>query len=239
VRALRAQLGAELLLLSRRGENLLVTAIIPPALLLFMGSVVGTSTVGTDMGFLVAGILSLAIVSTSLVSLGISTAYERHYGVLKRLLGSPLGTGRLLLARVLAVLLVQTLQVALVVGLAWLVYGYWPTGSLLLGGLVLLFGSVAFAGMGLLIAGTVAAEATLALANGLYLLFLLGGGFIWPLDRLPAPLSTVANLLPSAALSESVRWALTGGGVPALALIALAVWAVVLAIAAARLFRAE
>ena len=36
------------------------------------------------------GILALAIISTSLVNLGIATAFERVYGVLKRLGGSPL-----------------------------------------------------------------------------------------------------------------------------------------------------
>ena len=51
-----------------------------------------------------------------------------------------------------------------------------------------MLGSAAFAGLGLLMAGTLRAEATLAVANGLYLVFLLLGGFILPLDRLPGPI---------------------------------------------------
>jgi ABC-2 type transport system permease protein len=62
-----------------------------------------------------------------------------------------------------------------------------------------------------------------------------------PLDRLPGPLGTVAQLLPAAALTDAMRAALTDasaqGALGPLAL--LAVWAVVTMGAAALTFRAE
>ena len=48
-----------------------------------------------------------------------------------------------------------------------------------------LLGTLAFAGLGLLLAGTLRAEATLALANGLFLVFLMVGGIVLPVDHLP------------------------------------------------------
>src|SRR5918912_1466235 len=105
---------------------------------------------------------------------------------------------------------------------------------------VLLLGTAAFAGLGLLMAGTLRAEATLAVANGLYLVFLLLGGFILPLDRLPGPIDLAAHVLPAAALTDATRAALSASaqGVPG-PLALLAVWALVTMGAAAFTFRAE
>jgi len=90
-RAILAQTRLELKLTLRRGENLLVTIVIPLVLLVFFASarlIPGEGQQSLD--YLVPGILSLAIISTGMVNLGIATAYERYYGVLKRLGGSPL-----------------------------------------------------------------------------------------------------------------------------------------------------
>jgi ABC-2 type transport system permease protein len=99
---------------------------------------------------------------------------------------------------------------------------------------------MAFAGLGLLMAGLLRAEATLAVANGLYLVFLLLGGFILPLDRLPGPIAAVAHALPGAALTDAMRAALSGTAQDVLGPLALlAAWAVVTMGAAAATFRPE
>src|SRR5260370_1036562 len=167
--------------------------------------------------------------SPSMVSLGIAPAYERYYGALKRLLGSPLPRGSLILAKTLSVLLIEVVQIALLLGIARLMFGWRPDGSLLAALAALILGSAAFAGLGLLMAGTLRAEATLAVANGLYLVFLLLGGFIVPLDNLPGPVAAVAHALPAAALTDATRAALSGGsGQGVLGPVALlAAWAVI------------
>jgi ABC-2 type transport system permease protein len=225
VRGFAAQLQIELILALRRGESLLITLVVPVVLLVFFGALAIT-----PIDFLVPGILALAVMSTSMVSLGIQTAYERYYGALKRLLGSPLPLVGLLSAKSLAVVLFEVVQIALIVAIARFAFGWSPGGSPLLAGLVLVVGSLAFAGLGLLMAGTLRAEATLAVANGLYLALLLLGGFVLPLERLPPVVGAVARLLPAAALSDATRAALNGSGsaqdvLGPLAL--LAAWAVV------------
>jgi len=235
MRPLLAQLRVELILTMRRGESLLITLVVPVLLLIFFGAVAASPP-----DFLVPGLLALAVMSTSMVSLGIATAYERYYGALKRLLGSPLPRLSLLAAKTLSIVLIEVVQIALLVAIARVVFGWTPAGSPALAALALALGSVAFAGLGLLMAGTLRAEATLAVANGLYLVFLLLGGFILPLDRLPAPISLTAHTLPAAALTDATRAALEGptqGVVGPLAL--LATWAVVGIGAAALTFRAE
>jgi ABC-2 type transport system permease protein len=235
VRALLAQLRVELILTLRRGESLLITLVVPVVLLVFFGAVAGNPP-----DFLVPGLLALAVMSTSMVSLGIATAYERYYGALKRLLGSPLPRLSLIVAKTLAVLLIEVVQIGLLIGIAWLIFGWHPTGSPLLALAAFILGSAAFAGLGLLMAGTLRAEATLAVANGLYLVFLLLGGFILPLDSLPQPVATIARLLPGAALADATRAALSGADQAVLGPLALlAAWAVVTMGAAALTFRAE
>jgi len=112
-----------------------------------------------------------------------------------------------------------------------------PSLGLALVGAVL--ATVAFAGIGLLMAGTLPALTTLAAANGLYLLLLLVSGMVFPLDELPSGLQAVAELLPSTALAQVFHGALGDATVPTSAIVVLFVWAVAAPLAAARWFRWE
>lgn len=240
-RKVRAQTRAELVLTMRRGESVLITIIVPVVLLIFFASLsVLPASAGRPINFLLPGMLALAIMSTGMVSLGIATAYERYYGVLKRLGSSPLPRGGLLLAKGLSVLLLEVVQAVLLFALAAGLYGWRPVGSFWAALLVFLIGSACFAGLGMLMAGALRAEATLAGANALYLLFIMVGGSILPVDHLPGWLQAPAHLLPAAALNESLRGALLpGGAVPLDSLALLTGWAVVFLGMAARTFRWE
>ena len=89
-------------------------------------------------------------------------------------------------------------------------------------------------------AGVLRAEVNLAACNGLYLVLLLLGGMIVPVDKLPGPLQAVARALPAAALSDGLHAALgTGTPVPARSWVVLAAWAVAAPLAAALTFRWE
>ena len=225
----------------RRGESLLLTLGIPVLLLGFF-TLIGfpDRTAGVDtVDFLTPGILALAVMSTAMVSLGIATGFERQYGVLKRLATTPLGRPALLTAKTIAILAVEVVQVT-VLGVAALLMGWNPVGDVMVVIATVLLATVAFAGLGLLMAGTLKAEVTLAAANGLYLVLLLLGGMVVPLSRLPGPLETVARALPAAALSDALRATLgTGTAVPGRAWIVLVAWAVAAPTAAAFTFRWE
>jgi ABC-2 type transport system permease protein len=241
--AARAQTTMELRLTARRGENVLVTIVIPVVVLLFFASVAVLPTgAARPVDFLLPGTMALAVIATSLVNLGIATAYERNYGVLKRLGGSPLTRGGLLSAKMAAVLAVEIAQVVLLIAIAIAVLGWRPGSgaSPLLFALVLLVGTLAFAGLGLLLAGTLRAEATLALANALFIAFLLLGGIILPVDQLPGPLAAVAAVLPASALAGGFRVALgSDNGDIVGPLLILGGWGIGAVWLAARTFRWE
>ena len=239
VAAVAAQCRTEIAMTLRRGESVLVTLVIPVMLLIFFASARVLPRGGRGVDFLLPGTLALAVISTSLVSLGIATAYERYYGVLKRLGSTPFPRSGLIASKMAAVAAIEIVQIALLAGVGAIFFSWRPHGSLPLAIAVLVLGTLAFSGLGLILAGTLRAEATLAGANGLFVLFLLVGGLFVPLDHLPAWLVPPARLLPADALCEVLRSILRYGQFPWSSAAVLAAWSAALPIVAARTFRWE
>jgi ABC-2 type transport system permease protein len=236
----RAQSRIELVKTLRQGEGMLVNIAVPVGVLvLFSKSDLVDLEWDDPVDFLFPGVLALAVMSSAMVSLGIATGFERRYGVLKRLGTTPLTRGGLLAAKTVGVLLIEVLQTVVLLGTA-VALGWDLRWQLVPAAALMLVGTVIFASIGLLMAGTLRAEANLAAANALYLLLLTLGGMAYPLDDMPAFLEPIAKALPSAALAEALRALLTDEvDFEAWTLVVLAVWLVAAPIAASRLFRWE
>ncbi|HEX2029361.1 MAG TPA: ABC transporter permease [Nitriliruptorales bacterium] len=240
-RAVLAHTRMELVLLLRSGESLLVTLGIPLGVLVFFSLVDILPTRDSPaVEFLVPGVLAISVMSTGLVSLGIATAFERKYGVLKLLGGSPLPRWALLAGKSLAVVVVVMAQTVLILVVA--VWGLgWEAGGGAVPALVgLAVGAFSFSAIGLLLAGTLRAEATLAVANTLFLALLLVSGLAFDLDVLPAPVAALSRGLPSGALGQALRAALDAdGGSVGGPLLVVAAWGLAATAVAARRFRWE
>ena len=160
-RALQAHTVAEVRLTLRNGESLLLTMGIPVLLLVFFSLVDVLPTDTPDpVDFLAPGVLALAVLSTAMVNLAIATGFQRSYLVLKRLGATPLGRPRLLAAKTAAVGVVLAVQlvVLLAVGLG---LGWRPAGGASAVAAVVIavvLATAAFAGIGMLLAGTLRAE---------------------------------------------------------------------------------
>ncbi|MET7379777.1 ABC transporter permease [Streptomyces sp. NPDC005526] len=239
-RMIAAQAVLETRMLLRNGEQLLLTVVIPTLLLALFSSVDIVDTgAGRAVDFLTPGVLALAVMSTAFTGQAIATGFERRYGVLKRLASSPLPRWGLMTAKTASVLVTEVLQIVLLTVVAFAL-GWSPHGDPLAVLLLLVLGTAAFSGLGLLMAGTLKAEATLAAANLVFLLLLVGGGVIVPLDKFPSGVQEVLGLLPISALSDGLRAVLQhGAATPWGDLGILAVWAVVGLAAAGRFFRWE
>ncbi|GAA3232004.1 ABC transporter permease [Actinocorallia longicatena] len=239
-RMVAAQTAYELKAVLRNGEQLLLTLIIPVLLLVLFST---TSLLdlgpGERVDFLAPGVIALAIMSTAFTGQAIGTGFERRYGVLKRLGATPLPRGGLILAKTLTVVLVELLQVV-VISVVALLLGWSPSGNPAAVLLLVLLGTAAFSGFGLLMAGTLRAEATLAAANLVYLLLLVLGGVVFPLTKFPEGLRSVLEYLPISALTGGLRAVLQHGqALPGQELLILTAWAVAGLALAARFFRWE
>ena len=239
-RQVLAQSRMESRLMLRNGEQVILAVVIP--VIVLVGGILGIERIGLDLAHrpvdvLTPGVLALAIMSTAFTSLAIATGFERRYGVIKRLGSSPLPRHGLLLGKIGALLVVEALQI-LVIGSVALTLGWEPDADLFGVILALVLGTAAFASLGLLVAGVLRAEATLAVANLIYLLLMVGGAVVIPASQYGA-LGAVAQWLPSGALGEAMRAALIDSSTDLSALLVLAVWAAVGSLLAGRFFTWE
>ena len=235
-----AQASMETRLLLRNGEQLLLAVVIP--VIVLVGGVAAAGRIGLDFSrpvidVLAPGVLALAIMSTAFTSLAIATGFERRYGVIKRLGSSPLSRTGLLAGKVVALLMVEALQVV-VIGAVALALGWSPEVSVVGAVLAVVLGTAAFAALGLLLAGALRAEATLAAANLVYLLLMAGGAVVLPLSAYGG-MGEVLRWLPSGALGSAMRSGLGDAAVAWRELAVLGVWAVLGAGLTARTFKWE
>ena len=239
-RMLAAQTRMELRLLLRNGEQVGLTLAIPLLLEFFFNlPLLYSLDVPRRIDFVVPSVLALAVMSASFTGLAIGTGFERKYAVLKRLGATALPRRILLLGKICAVLLLQVLQAALIC-LFGLVLGWHPSGTGLWSVLLIVLGTATFGGLGLLLAGTVRAEVTLAAANLAWLVLLFAGGIAIPLSRYPQAAADLLRYLPSAALSDGLHQVLEhSAGLPVRPALTLLVWAALALPAAARWFRWE
>lgn len=242
MKAIRAQYRTDLALSLRNGEQLLVNLFIPMGILIFFSNVdVFNSKAAKSINVLAPSVLGLAVMSTALVSLGIGTGFERFYGVLKRLGTTPLGRPRWVAAKFLTVLTIEVGQWAVLIptgiALGWSPGSGWPAaiGATLLA-------TMAFGGLGLLLAGTLPGMLNLAVCNGLYLALMVSGDMIVRLDQMPKGLVAVSRALPAAPLADIMIASLSGEAGTAWHASSwpvLAAWAVVLPAVAAWRFKWE
>lgn len=224
-------------LLARNGEQLLLALVIPIGLLL-LGKFFGHRFGLGDTNLVAPSVFAVAIWSSAFSSMAIATGFERRYGVLERLSSTPLRRTGLIAGKAVALLLTTGGQLVVLLIVA-LVLGWRPAlsvGSVLVALVAVLLAIAAFASWGLALAGRLRAEITLALANLIYLLFLVGGGVMIPVDQYPAGFSTLLKVLPTAALGEALRHA-SLGEVLWWPLAVLSVWTLVGLLVARKVFR--
>lgn len=228
----------ETLTMLRNGEQLILAVVLPLMALVALAVTPLLDGLGASrVNIATPGVLALCAMSTAFTGQGIATGFDRRYGVLRFLSTTPLGKAGLIAGKMLAVLAVLVLQVAIVTVVA-LFLGWQPAlAGILLGLPLLVLGAVTFTALGLLIAGTVRPEATLAITNLLWILLGALGGIVLPPTRLPAMVQDVVHYLPSGALGQAMRDALIGGQLNVLAVVVLLGWSALASAAAIRWFK--
>lgn len=222
-------------LLVRNGEQLLLALVIPLGILV-IGHVAG-SRFG-QLNTLAPSVLALAVWSSAFTSVAIATGFERRYGVLERLASTPLGRPGLVAGKAGAVIMIVLGQLVVLIVVA-AALGWRPSftaTSALASIATVLLAAATYAGLALAMAGRLRAEATLGLANLIYVVLLAGGALVIPLAQYPAGAAKVIAFTPTAALGESLR-SQAVGTVPGWTFVVLIGWLVVAAVTAWKGFR--
>jgi ABC-2 type transport system permease protein len=204
----------EAMLTLRNSEQVLLTLLIPLALLVGLSLLTVFSVPEPRIDSITPRIFTLAVLSSAFTGQAIALGFDRRYGVLKRLAATALPRWMLVFGRVLAGLAVVVLQL-LVLGVVALVLGWSPAlGGLSWAVLLVVIGTCCFGALGVLLGGALKAEIVLALANIVWFVLLLAGGIVLPASSMPGAMGDVVTLLPSGALAEGMRMALVDGAVP-------------------------
>ena len=200
----------ETMAMLRNGEQLMLNIIFPVMALIalrFTGLIDEyANSVGVSrMDAAVPGVLALCVISTALSGQGIATGFDRRYGVLRFLATTPLGRNGLIMGKCIAVLVVVAIQFTLVAALGYGL-GWRPDAIAVARSIItMLMGAGAFTALGLLIAGTVRAEATLAIVNIAWVILAGAGGVVFPLKSFPDWYAGIVAWSPSAALGDALR----------------------------------
>ncbi|WP_338538066.1 ABC transporter permease [Janibacter terrae] len=235
-RRVSAQARFEAAILLRNGEQLLVALVLPAMALVALVLAGYPELPEPRIATVAPGVLALAVVSTAFTGQAIQTAFDRRYGVLRMLATTPVGTDGLLLGKAVAICAVAAVQV-LVLGVIAALLGWRPDPlGLVVTPVTAALGVWVFVALALLLAGTLRAEAVLAVANLVWVLLAGVGGLLLPGDTIGG-LDAVVRWLPSGALGDAFRDALAEGSLPLLPWLVLVVWGAALTLAVVRTFR--
>jgi ABC-2 type transport system permease protein len=239
------ELRAEQKLFWRSREAAFFTFLLPIIFLVLLGSVYGDDRINGLNGstYLLAGLIGYGIVATAFAGLAITLVIRREAGVLKRVRGTPLPAWVYLCAVIVSTLVVIALETVLQILIGrYVLDARWPASPVSLA-IAVLVGAAAFAALGLAITALVrTSEGSSAVVNAIYLPMVFISGVFFSVKSMPGFLQAIADILPLTYLLRLVRDLFVRGGSltsePG-SLTVLAVWGVVGAVIAVRMFRWE
>ena len=237
-RRLFIQTKWEFLLNARNSEQILLLVLIPIVILIVLTktTIIGGDT--TELALALATVLTVSTFAAGFTSLAIATAFERRSETLVFL-----GTTSLTRVEVVLAKSLGSFLLAIFAGLftfaAAMILGWTPTPLTLLIPLWILLGVFSVSGFAYLLAGTLRAEAVLAIANGIFVIVLMFGGVIFTFGT---SITNVLEFFPPLALKNLIQFSVTDGseisGINVIkAMSILTVWGVIGHMLASRFFK--
>lgn len=161
---------------------------------------------------IVPGLTAIILTMTMILFTSVALVRERERGNIELLITTPISPLELMVGKLVPYIFVGIIQVAIILGLGWLVFGVPFVGSVLSLGLI----SMPFIGasltLGLLIS-TVAKTQMQAMQLTFFILMpsILLSGFVFPYEAMPVPAQYVAELLPATHYVRLIRGVILRG----------------------------
>ncbi len=168
--------------------------------------------------FLVPGLLGMNTMSAGMWGIGWVIVEDRQKKLLKRMVATPMRRRDYLAGFVIMRLLFALVEIPLLVGFAMFVFGTPLRGSVASLAVVTLLGTLAFSGLGLLVASRARNTQTVGGLMNLVMLpmFVLSGVF-FSSANFPAAMQPIIRVLPLTALNDALRAVMNqGAGLTAL-----------------------
>jgi len=191
--------------------------------------------------FLIPGLLGMNLLGSGIWGVGFSVVQARQKKLLKRYMATPMKRSHYLLSFILSRLVFLIVEIGLLVGFGWLMFGVAVRGSLATLGGVAILGAFAFAGLGLLVASRARTiEGVSGLMNLVMLPMWILSGTFFSYSRFPDAMIPFVKALPLTALNDALRAVMIDGAALATLSAPLAIviaWGAVSFVIALRIFR--
>jgi ABC-2 type transport system permease protein len=176
----------------------------PLLMLLILATLVAPQIGGTEL--LLPGLTTFMLLSSGLMTVGISLAFQRETGAHRHLFSTPLPLSLWLTGRLLASLALTAVQLVVLYGFAFALYrAALPenvSGTLVMA----VVGTLATTGLGVLIGATSRKHDS---ALGISMVLMMGlatlGGAMIPMDGAPEALQTIARLTPGYYIVDGMK----------------------------------
>jgi ABC-2 type transport system permease protein len=163
--------------------------------------------------FLIPGLIGTNLMGGGLFGIGFLVVDLRVRKLLKRFLATPMRKRDFLLSLVLSRLLFTLVEIFVLLVFARLMFGVRVYGDLFALSAVILAGSAAFSGIGLLLACRAKTIETVSgLMNAVMLPMYLLSGVFFSYERFPEVIHPVLQILPLTATIDGLRVVMTDGG---------------------------
>jgi len=161
---------------------------------------------GSYFDFVAPGFIGMGVMMSGLTAVGAALAREREVGTLDGLLMAPISRVSIILGKTLAQTLRNLLQGTIIIILAILVFGVHVRGNPLLIAAILILGTLAFLGIGI-VATSIAKEQESAqfILGFLQFPMMFLSGVLFPIEQMPLPLQYISKVLPLTYAVDALR----------------------------------
>jgi ABC-2 type transport system permease protein len=211
MRRLIADIKYSLIQFSRNRQSIFFAFILPVLFLVLGWFLFGVPSGPAYVGYLVPGVLGIAILGSAVdLTMGVIAGY-RAIGLLKKIATTPMSRLEWSLSRAFTGLSVVLLSVSASLMAAWLMFGYIPVINAL-SILLVVAGSFMSVGIGMLIAYLIKdREAANMAAFTITFPLILISGSIFPTEQLPEFLRAIVALSPLTYLNNGLRISMMAG----------------------------
>lgn len=165
--------------------------------------------------FVLAGILGLALMNSSIIGISVSMAKYRQDKILKRITTTPVKPWSFILAEVFSRLVLNVIQISIILFIGIKFFDAHIYGNYLIIYLLAMVGAILFQLIGFTVASlTKTTEAAEGMATAITIPMMFLAGVFFPIDSLPKWLYAIVQYLPLAPLLKMIRGVTLEGNSP-------------------------